>query len=141
MDIQSDLKGRVCGSTLTNVIMLVDRMTECAKFLENLKLYQMWQKNHFMILIGCSPILAKRVLRRVFWILQDKGGDQNVKPKGYKPGPKPEEFESMRADCKRRKEALDYPMYVPKDGMKKTNTISKKKSAGGSLDVVIFSFN
>ena len=66
---------------------------------------------------------------------------ENVRQKGCKPGPTPEEIESKREDCKRRKEDLDYPMYVPKDGMKKTNTISKKKSAGGSLDVVIFSFN
>jgi hypothetical protein len=65
----------------------------------------------------------------------------DVKQTGYKSGPKQDEIALMREDCKRRKEDLDYPMYVPKDGMKKTNTISKKKSAGGSLDVVIFSFN
>ena len=77
----------------------------------------------------------------MFWILQDKGGDQNVKPKGYKPGPKPEEFESMRADCKRRKEEHDNPIYVPEDGKKNTNKIFKEKSADDGLGVVSFVIN
>ena len=65
----------------------------------------------------------------------------NFKPIGYKQDCKRKVFASIREDCKRRKEDLDDPTYVPevpKDGKKKSDTTSKKKSAG--LGVVRFVF-
>ena len=65
---------------------------------------------------------------------------ENVRQKGCKPGPTPEEIESKREDCKRRKEELDNPTYVPEDGKTNTNKRSNKKSAEDGLGVVSFVF-
>ena len=46
----------------------------------------------------------------------------------------------MSAECKRRKEAIEDPNYVPEDEKKKSNKISKKKAAEEALGVVSFVF-
>ncbi len=66
-----------------------------------------------------------------------------VKRIGFKQDHKREEISLMREDLKRRKADLDDPAYVPKvpeDGKKKSDTTSKKKTAGDSLGVVSFVF-
>ena len=67
----------------------------------------------------------------------------NFKPIGYKQDCKRKVFASIREDCKRRKEDLDDPTYVPevpKDGKKKSDTTSKKKSAGLGVERFVFIF-
>ena len=67
----------------------------------------------------------------------------DVKQIGYKKDRKREEISLIREDRKRRKEDLNDPTFVPelpKDGKKKSDTTSNKKSAGDSLDVVSFVF-